>query len=509
MTKKSYRVPSDTSSYWKSNTSLPSFEPLTKDLEVDVAIVGAGITGITTAYLLRRQGLKIALIESDSILSGTTEYTTAKITAQHGLIYHELIEHFGLEKAKLYYQAAMDAKTWIKDTIADNQITCGFSDEDAYIYTDDDKEIKHIKNETDAYQKMAIEGELVDKMPLEIPIKAALVMKNQAQFHPLHFLKHLVTAIHDDGINIYEQTTAVDIEFSEHPIITTKDNHQITCQHVVIATHYPFHDRSGLYFSRMYQERSYMLAITAKQKFPGGMYINAEQPTRTIRATMDEGEEVWLVGGERHKTGQDKSAIDHHEQLELFADQSFGIKAYKHRWSAQDITTMDKLPYIGPLTTNKPHALVATGYRKWGMTSATVAAMILSDTIMKKANRYAALFSPDRFDFDPDVKNYLKMNADVAKHMLKGKLERTDDDLTGLENNQATIIREKGKRIGVYRDENGQLGRLDTTCPHLKCEVNWNPTEHSWDCPCHGSRFAIDGKVLEGPAKEVLTKIEE
>ncbi|MCZ0701924.1 glycine/D-amino acid oxidase-like deaminating enzyme/nitrite reductase/ring-hydroxylating ferredoxin subunit [Natronobacillus azotifigens] len=507
MANKSYQVPKDTSSYWKNNTSLPSFASLKDNIKTDILIVGAGITGITTAYLLRNQGFNVTLIESDTILSGTTEYTTGKITAQHGLIYDELIQHFGVEKAKQYYQAANDAKQWIHDTIIKEQLDCDFTTQDAYLYTNDEKEIKNLDKEYEAYQQLKIDGELVTEMPLGIPIRKALVMKNQAQFHPLAFLKHLVTSIHEDDINIYEHTTAVDIDYQESITVTTKDNHKIACKQLVMASHYPFHDKSGMYFSRMYEERSYLIAVKTNTKFPGGMYVNVEQPSRTVRATADNGEEIWLVGGERHKTGQEKEAINHHEQLELFADQNFGITSYHHRWSAQDLTTVDKLPYIGPVTKNKPRAMIATGYRKWGMTSGTQAAIIISDLLLEKENPYATLFTPSRFDFDPDVKNFFQMNTNVAKHMIKGKLGNWKENHDKLEKNQATILREQGKRVGVYRDDQGNLGKLDTTCPHMKCEVNWNSTEKSWDCPCHGSRFSIDGKVLEGPAKTNLTKI--
>ncbi|GGM23431.1 (2Fe-2S)-binding protein [Paraliobacillus quinghaiensis] len=501
---KSYQVPSNTASYWKNTSPLPAFPQLTQDINVDIAIVGAGITGITTAYLLRKQGLKVALIEADTILSGTTEYTTAKITAQHGLIYDELIQHFGEDKAKLYYEAAMDAKQLITDTIVKHNIACEFSNEDAYIYTNSDKEMDKMRNEYKAYQKLSIEGELVDQIPLNIPVKKALVMKNQAQFHPLLYLKHLVETMVEDGVEIYEHTTATDITYNAKPMVQTKGKQNITCEKVVIASHYPFKDGSGFYFSRMYPERSYLIAVTTNKKFPGGMYINAEQPTRTIRATMDKGEEVWLIGGERHKTGHEKETVDHHIELEKFANNTFGIKEYKYRWSAQDLTTLDNMPYIGPLTKHEPNTLVATGYRKWGMTSGTVAAMIISDTIMNKGNRFASLFGPSRFDFDPDVKNFIKNNIHVAKHMVKGKLDIPSDKIDELEKDDAVIVRENGKRIGVYQDEQGNINRLDTTCPHMKCEVNWNKNEKTWDCPCHGSRFSKDGKVVEGPAKQAL-----
>ncbi|MDL4839697.1 FAD-dependent oxidoreductase [Aquibacillus rhizosphaerae] len=501
-----YKTPQYPEPYWRESVDIPSFPRLEENIHVDVGIVGGGITGITTAYLLTKKGLKVAVIDAGKLFNGTTGHTTAKITAQHGLIYDELIQHFGENKAKLYYQAAMDAKRFVKDTITEHNIACDFSEQDAYVYTNEDKYVSKISNEMKAYEKLEIEGEITDEIPFDIPIKTAIIMKNQAQFHPLQYLTTLVHYIKDNGGLIYEDTTATDVENGDHPIILTRDGHRIICNHVVAASHFPFYGGQGFYFSRMYPERSYIVAVKSDKKYPGGMYINAEQPTRSLRSTTVDGEELWLIGGENHKTGQGKSTIEHYEALEKFADSTFGIKEYSYRWSAQDLTTLDKVPFIGPITEDQPEVLIATGYRKWGMTNGTTAALLITDLITKQANDYKELFAPSRFHADPDLKKFASINADVAKHMIQGKLEFTSTKIEDVKEDEGRIVRLNGQRAGVYRDTNGEVHVVDTTCTHMGCEVNWNAGDRTWDCPCHGSRFSVTGEVVEGPAQKPLKK---
>ncbi|MRH42485.1 FAD-dependent oxidoreductase [Aquibacillus halophilus] len=500
----SNEVPQFPEPYWRESVKLPNFRKLTKNIHVDVGIVGGGITGITTAYLLVKQGYKVALLEAGEILNGTTGHTTAKITAQHGLIYDEFIQHFGEEKAKLYYESSMDALKFIENRITEDNISCDFSHQDAYVYTNSDKYVSKINSEMKAYDKLGIDGETTDTIPFDIPMKSAIVMKNQAQFHPLQYLKHLVEYITDNGGEIYEHTTATDVENGDHPHILTADGYRVTCNYVVAASHFPFYGGEGYYFSRMYPDRSYLIAIKSNKTYPGGMYISAEQPTRSIRSTSVDGEELWIVGGERHKTGQGKSTMDHYDALKQFAESHLDMNEYLYRWSAQDLTTLDKLPCIGAVTEDQPEVLIATGYRKWGMTNGTSAALVLADIISKKDNPYIKLFSPSRFQADPDIKKFIQINADVSKHMIKGKLEYTSNKIEDVENDEAKIVRLNGKRTGVYRDKDGKAHLVDTTCTHMGCEVNWNDGDRTWDCPCHGSRFSISGDVIEGPAKKPI-----
>jgi glycine/D-amino acid oxidase-like deaminating enzyme/nitrite reductase/ring-hydroxylating ferredoxin subunit len=502
------RLPQFPEPYWRKSANLPSFQKLTGDTEADVVIVGGGITGITAAYLLVKEGLQVTLLEAGSILNGTTGHTTAKITAQHGLIYDELISHFGKEKAKLYYQASMDALSFIKTTVKDQQIECDLNEEDAYLYTNSSNYTQKIINELKAYEKLGIEGEFLSEIPIPVKMKAAIVMKKQAQFHPLKYLSKLVEYLSQNGCSIYENTTAVDIEKGERPVVTTRDDHKITCRNVIISSHFPFFDKTGAFFARMYAERSYVLGVKTEKEFPGGMYINAEQPTRSLRYAEMDGEKLVLFGGESHKTGHAMNTIKLYESLAEFAQETFGIKEIPYRWSAQDLITLDKIPYIGPITANNPNIYVATGYRKWGMTNGTTAAMLITDLILKKENRYEELFTPSRFNADPSLRKVVTQNLQVAKDLIEGKLELPAKYPEELGTDEGAAVTVNGKRAGAYKDEEGKLYIVDTTCRHMGCELEWNNGERTWDCPCHGSRYSYKGEVVEGPAEVPLKQIE-
>lgn len=504
-----FEMPQFPNSYWLDTIKLPSFPRLTESIKVDIGIVGGGITGITAAYLLSKQGFKVALMDAGKILGGTTGHTTAKITAQHGLIYHELMEHFGAEKALLHYQANTEALQFIKDIIQEHEIACDYQSENAYLYTNSEDYIKKLENEKKAYEQLQIDHEVLHEIPLPIPVKLALKVPNQAQFHPLKYLSVLIEQALKNDTEIYEHTTAVDVEYNKHLTVLTRNGKRVTCRYVISATHFPFYDGEGFYPTRMYADRSYVIAIHSQQNYPGGMYINAESPTRSIRSMPTENNNLWIVGGEDHKVGQGKSTIKHYEALQQFADNSFGIDQFMYRWSAQDLITLDKLPYIGPVTKSQETVLVATGYRKWGMTMGTIAAKILSDIISsEKDNPYTDLYTPSRFKAEPSIFQFIKNNADVAKHLVKGKLEYTKPVET-LTKDQGTITRINGKRTGIYKDKDNQVYMVDTTCTHLGCEVEWNSGDRTWDCPCHGSRFSYTGEVIEGPAKRPLRQIHQ
>ncbi|WP_027408105.1 FAD-dependent oxidoreductase [Anoxybacteroides tepidamans] len=502
-------LPVSVEPYWRTSVSLPSFPTLTEDIHVDVAIVGGGISGITTAYLLAKEGLKVAIIEADQLLNGTTGHTTAKITAQHDLIYDEFIHHLGEEKAKLYYTACTEALHFIKTIVTEQQIDCDWLEEDAYIYANSSTSLNKLINEWKAYEKLGINGAFVETIPLSIPVKAAIVMKQQAQFHPLKYLVHMVKEITENGGMIYEHTPARDVEQGNTLTVITRNKKRIACEHLVICSHFPFYD-GGFYFSRMYAERSYVLGVKIDGSYPGGMYLSADDPKRSIRyaATID-GEKLILVSGENHKTGQGVPTIQHYEALQSFALNTFSVTSIPYRWSAQDLITLDKVPYIGNMTANTRNIYVATGYRKWGMTNGTVAGLLLTDLIMGRDNQYRDLYTPSRFYADPSIQHFITQNFDVAKHLIKGKTEtvvRTPEDLS---NGEGAVVVVNGRRAGAYKDENGTLSIVDTTCTHMGCELEWNSGDRTWDCPCHGSRFSVCGDVIEGPAKQPLKKIED
>ncbi|WP_246370157.1 FAD-dependent oxidoreductase [Mesobacillus zeae] len=503
------RLPRFPEPLWRGTAELTQFPKLTEDIQTDAVVVGGGMTGITSAYLLAKEGLKVTLLEAGVILNGTTGHTTAKATAQHSLIYDELIGNFGEEKARLYYQANHDALQFMKDLIKDGKIDCDCSEEDAYIYTNASDKMQSLIDEFKAYEQLGIVGEYVSTIPIPVEAKAAIIMKKQMRFHPLKYLKHLVNEFTKLGGKIYEHTTVVDIEEGDSPVITTRDNHKVSCSQMIIASHIPFYDLKGFYFSRMYPSRSYAMAVKTEKEFPGGMYINAESPSRSLRSADLNGEKVIIFGGDSHDTGKEENTHQYYEELEKFADKTFGVREIPYRWSAQDPITLDKIPFVGHYSSSTSNIYVATGYRKWGMTNSTNAALLLTDLIVGRDNPYKDVFTPQRFHAYPDVKKFLSINAGVAKDLVKGKLEQpsTQPENLGLDEGAAVTV--DGKRAGAYRDHDGKLHIVDTTCTHMGCELNWNNGERTWDCPCHGSRFSHKGEVLEGPAELPLKKLSE
>lgn len=296
-------LPSVIEPYWRDSVPLPSFPKLEEDVSVDVVVVGGGISGITTAYLLATQGVRVALLEADRLLNGTTGHTTAKLTAQHDLVYDEFLNHFGAEKARLYYDACMDALGFVRRTIEQHGIDCDFCEQDAYIYTTSSSSLQKLVKEWQAYERLGIDGAFVESIPLPLPVTAAVVMRKQAQFHPLKYLVRLVEAIKQAGGIIYEHTPVADIEQGERLSVVTRSKRRVTCDHVAVCSHFPFYD-GGFYVSRMYAERSYVIAITATEPYPGGMYLSADNPKRSVRSAAANGETLILIGGENHKTGQ-------------------------------------------------------------------------------------------------------------------------------------------------------------------------------------------------------------
>ncbi|GIN21281.1 MAG TPA: FAD-dependent oxidoreductase [Bacillus bacterium] len=500
-------LPDDPKSYWLDSVDIAAYPPLEKDIETEVAVVGGGISGITTAFLLAKEGFQVTLLESTRLFNGTTGHTTAKVTAQHGLIYDELIGNFGVDSVKLYYSANKDAADFIENYINQHGIDCDYQKESAYVFSTEESDRQSLEKEAKAYEKIGVNGGFVDEIPLPIPVIGAVEMKNQAQFHPLKYLAHMVKEMTRQGVQIFEGMTAINMEHGDPAVVHMRNGIKVKAKFVVSASHFPFHDGKG-YFARLYPKRSYVVAVKPEQSFPNGMYISSNKPTRSFRSVKINGEDMLLVIGESHKTGQGVPEIDHYEALEKDAAKLFGAKKVLYRWSAQDLVTPDKVPYIGRISENHSNVFIATGFRKWGMAHGTLSGMLISDLITGRDNPYEKLYAPSRFPLDPSFKTLVKENMNVAAQLIGGKFERPDKEIKDIRQDEGAVITIKGKRAGAYKDHNGELFVVDTTCTHMGCEVNWNSGDKTWDCPCHGSRFGYDGKVIEGPADQPLKRID-
>lgn len=492
--------------YWIASTSQTDYPSLTEDISIDIAIIGGGMTGITSAYLLKKEGYKVAIIDADRIVQGTSAHTTAKITSQHGLIYNKILNSLGRERTQQYADSNESAIHFIANLIKEKNISCDFSWQSAFVYTQDDNYVEKIQKEVETASQLGIKATYLEEIPLPFKIKAAVRFDDQAQFHPRKYLLELQKEIPGDGSYIFENTKIMDVKEGKPCTLTTENGKVVTALKVILASHYPCYDGKGMYFTRLYPERSYALAIKAKEKFPGGMYITAETPGRSLRSTPYEDSELILVVGEHHKTGQGEDMNKHYINLKKFAMDTYTVENIPWRWSTHDYTTADGVPYIGNLTSQTPDIFVATGYGKWGMTTSTLSAILLKDLITTGKNPWADVYYPSRFTPAASAATMVKENADVAKHLLKGKLSIPPNNVL-IENGEGRIVDADAQRAGAYRDEKGVLHIVDTTCTHLGCELNWNNAEKSWDCPCHGSRFTYEGDIIQGPAIHKLKHI--
>ncbi|NMA94645.1 MAG: FAD-dependent oxidoreductase [Clostridiales bacterium] len=490
-------------SYWIASTETTDFPIFENDADIDTVIIGGGIVGITCAYLLNLEGIDTMILEGNRIALGTSGHTTAKITSQHDIIYSKLKSKMGFEIAKQYADANETAIREIEKIISDNSIDCDLLLQSAFIYTQQKKSMQKIEDEVKAAKQLGIKASYVDRVPFNFSIEAGIRFDDQAQFHPRKFLLALADIITKRGVQIFENSRVVDIEDGNNYIITTEHGKRINAKRVIIASHYPFYNKHGAYFSKIYSERSYIIAIKAKENYPGGMYINADQPARSIRNQPIEDGELIFIGGQHHKTGQGIDTKKHYDALLEFANTIYTVEDIPFRWSTQDCMTLDDLPYVGQFTPNTPYLYVATGFKKWGMTNSMASAMILRDLIVHGNSPWQDAYNPSRRTILPSAKTFIVENLNVAEQLIDGKLSSLPDNVS-VDPGEGKILKIDGERVGAYKDDNGQLHFVDTTCTHMGCELNWNSAETTWDCPCHGSRFSYKGEVISGPAVEPL-----
>jgi glycine/D-amino acid oxidase-like deaminating enzyme/nitrite reductase/ring-hydroxylating ferredoxin subunit len=472
-------------------------------VEADVAVLGAGIAGLTTALLLKKEGLRVAVIEAAGICCATTGHTTAKVSAQHGLIYERLAAKFGEDGARTYAEANLVGLELIEALVDEHGIDCEWERRPAYAYTEQDSRVDAIEREVAAAQRAGLPARYTEETDLPWPVKAAIRFEDQAQFHPRRYCLGLARLIEGDGSRVFEHTRALDVTDGS-PCVVTTERHEVRAAFVVLATHLPFLDRGG-FFAKCHPEREYVLAAAVEQPLPKGMYITVEKPTRSIRQHPVEGGELLILGGDSHKTGQGGDTERHYAALGAFARERFPLRSVESRWSTQDQMSVDRVPYIGRLRRRSGRLYVATGFNKWGMTGGTVAGLLIRDAVLGRDNGWAELFDPHRIKPLASARDLAKANLNVALRFVGDRIARRDgavpEDLSPGEGKIASVGRQ---RLATSRDAQGQVHVLSARCTHLGCIVSWNSAEATWDCPCHGSRFAQDGSVLEGPAVEPL-----
>ncbi len=482
-------------SLWTETISIPEREALPGDMKTEAAVIGGGLAGILTARLLSESGVRTVVLEADRIGGGQTKNTTAKITSQHGLIYDRLAEQFGMEAAEQYASAGEKAIGEYRRVIKEYGIDCHFTESSACLYScRKGKAQEALMREAETAQALGIPAGFTTKTELPFPVTGAVCFHGQAHFHPLEFLKGAA-----EGLTVYENTLVLSVEGSQ--VRTGRGT--VSAEHVVFACHYPFVNVPGYYFMRMYQERSYVLALDMEGPgrrgafLPEGMYYGVDRDGLSLRSAAG----LLLLGGEGHRTGENREGGRYGKLLER-AKALWPDCRERFRWSAQDCMTLDGLPYIGRFSAKTPNWYVATGFQKWGMTNSMAAAMVIRDAIIGKENPDAAVFSPERFTPAASAKNFvsggLHSVRDLAREVFMPPRAMTEELPCG----HGGVVEFEGKKAGVYKEENGELHVVSVRCPHMGCQLEWNPDEKSWDCPCHGSRFDYTGKRIDNPAQE-------
>ena len=556
-------------SFWlDSIENKNKFNKLEKDISTDVCIVGAGIFGLTCGYYLTKQGYNVVLLEKQKdIASKTTGHTTAKITSQHNLIYKYLIDSLGESMAKKYLYANQDAIENIYQIINDENIDCDFVRQDSYVYTNNLDELEKIKLENKAVNSLGFKSEFVTSTPLPFNVLGALRFPNQAEFNPIKYAYGLAKCITSNGSSaidglvnagsvgsvsvgdgivenspggaslnlakgtgeIYTDTLVQNIKKENDEFITSCKDYVVRSKYVILASHYPFIDRLGYYFLKMYQSTSYVIAVDIGNKTFDGMYINSKQPTFSYRFANFSGscgKRLLLVGGADHKTGSKIDLSNAYSILEYEVRKYYPDCKVLYKWNTEDCITLDKIPYIGEFSHFMPNMYIGTGFNKWGMTSSNVAGNIIVDKILGRENEYENVFKATRLH---PIKNNVELGnmiKETTNSFVINKFKVPDADLDVIEDNSVMsgskkagnfeeikndsghVLKYNGQTIGIYKDNDGKIFAVNPICTHLGCLLSWNNLDKTWDCPCHGSRFDYKGHQLYNPAIRDLDVID-
>jgi len=468
-----------------------------------VVIIGGGITGVTCAYCLAQKGLKPVLIEAGKLCDGTTGNTTGKITLQHDIIYSEIIKKYGVDVAKDYALSQKEALDFVTGAVLREAIDCQLTENTAYVFASAESEAEAIEKEYAAAVQLGIDAEFVKSPSFPVANYAMLGYSHQAVLHPVRYVDALAKAASANGAVIYCGTKVVKVEDGDIKMIFCENDVVIKAKHLVMATGYPIFDGMNLFFARLYAKRTYGIAVKANKQWPDGSYINAGKPIRSFRTHIENGVPILIVVGEGHDTGRGTDDMSvHYERLMQYADKLADVQEVVAMWSAQDYETPDMIPYIGRIADHSD-IYVAAGYRKWGLTNGTLAGNMITELITKGGCRYEGLYSRTRADFLSSPGKALYGAAVPVVELIKSKLEGAED-IKNLNPGEGRVIRYKGRKAGIYRDDNDDVMIIDISCTHMGTVLNFNSAEKTWDCPAHGGRYNTEGKLLEGPPKNPL-----
>ncbi|HZB97387.1 MAG TPA: FAD-dependent oxidoreductase [Candidatus Sulfotelmatobacter sp.] len=493
-------------SLWLATAPHAPQAPLSGRVEVDVAVVGGGITGITTAFLLKQSGRRVALVEARELASGTTGNTTAKVTALHGLVYQQLVSTFGEARARLY----ADANSWAVQHIAEQverlSIDCDLQRLPAYTYTQSDASVSAIEKEVEVGRTLGLDVHFDERCPLPVDVRAAVRLDDQVLFHPRKYCLSLASAIPGDGSHVFENSRVTTVHEGDRCTVLTSSG-EIEADHVVIATLLPFAD-TGDFHAKTHPSRSYAFAVRVSGDPPPGMFLSVDTPIRSLRPHRFGDETFVVIEGDEHPTGKEPDTESHYGAVEEWWRRYLDITSIDYRWSAQDYMTMDGAPFVGRARPGSDRVLVATGFNKWGMSNGTAGARMLADLVLGHDNPWLTLFDASRVPEKGLPGKLFGFNVDVAARVVAERLPALSRASLGdLDRDQAAIVSHRGAKVAAYRDTEGRLHAVSPECTHMGCGVAWNNAEGTWDCPCHGSRFDVDGRVIEGPAVRDLESV--
>lgn len=468
----------------------------------DCVIVGGGITGLTAALLLQQAGRKTLIAEAHTIGFGTTGGTSAHINTFADTTYQEAESAFGAKGAQLFADAVNEGFALIKSQIGQLKIDCDYEPKTGYLYAENEDEVKLLADIYAGAIKVGVPVNYTEAVPTPVPFQKALAWEGQAQFHPLKYLQGLQKAYLAAG-GIILENTRIDKVTTEGGLHSAGNMH---AKAVIYATHMP--PNLNLFNFECAPYRSYVLAVKLHSgKYPDALIYDSQEPYHYVRTHVIDGQELLLIGGLDHKTGHEDPE-QAFADLEKYARKYYNLSSIKYRWSSQYYVPVDGLPYIGKMPLAADGIYCATGYNGNGMMLGSIAGKILSDLVRKRPNKYAELFDPCRVKPIDSFSEFVKENSDVAYHFVADRFGiHETDSLKRLQPGTGKLVEVDGQKIAAYRDDAGILHALSPVCTHAGCIVNWNGEEKSWDCPCHGARYDVDGQVLTGPATKNLSKI--
>jgi glycine/D-amino acid oxidase-like deaminating enzyme/nitrite reductase/ring-hydroxylating ferredoxin subunit len=496
-------------SLWQGKTkAYKTRNSVNESKQYDVILAGGGITGVSTALLLQKAGLSCAILEANTLCFGTTGGTTAHLNTLMDTPYSDIIKNFGKENAILVARAAKEALDFIRRQVREYNIDCSYEDAIAYMFSQSKEQTEELEEIARTGRQVGLEIAVSDAIPLSIAFKKALAVKGQGKFHPVRYV-HALAKVFEEAGGVIVEHCRVEAAENENDLIIRTERGEFRAGTLIYTTHIP--PGISLLDTRCAPYRTYAMAVTlAGEKYPEGLIYDMYDPYHYYRTQEIDGKKFLIVGGEDHKTAHEENTEACFRRLESHIRTYFEVDKIAYHWSSQYFEPVDGLPYIGHMPGQPGRILVATGYGGNGMTYSTVAALLLKGLVLGKEGPYDKLFNPNRIKPIAGFANFMKENADVVKQLVTGKLASKEKlgELAGLAPGEGRLVKFEDHSIAIYKDDSGNLHALNPVCTHMKCNVAWNNAERSWDCPCHGARYDIDGKVLTGPADRDLERVD-